>query len=64
MTGKAWIACLLGVAILGFAGYSLYMADGDHAVVARDKLAKVSGKVESAAEVTVTATRRGRQRTA
>lgn len=58
VTGYGWLALLAGLGLLGYAGYAQYKASGDHAYVAREKLQSISGKVETASEVTVTSKRR------
>lgn len=54
LTSYGWIIAAAGLALAGYLGYLHYQASEDHAYVARDKLQVIEGKVESAAQVTVT----------
>lgn len=59
ITGKWWVAGLIGVGLLVWAGYAAYQAKTGGAVRPAAELAKISGKVEKASQVTVE--RRGRR---
>ncbi|MDR0674549.1 MAG: hypothetical protein LBF93_13065 [Zoogloeaceae bacterium] len=52
---------LVGLGMMAFAGYSIWLASGDNAYTQRDQLQTVSGFVAQASEVTVTG-RRGRSK--
>jgi hypothetical protein len=56
--GYAWIALLAGIGIVGYGIYAQVKAASGSAYVAQDQLAKLSGKVTEASEVTVTSKRR------
>jgi hypothetical protein len=58
LTGKAWIALLVGIAILGWSAYAQFKAGADtHGTADQDLVAK-SGTVVSGTEVTQTTKRR------
>jgi hypothetical protein len=58
MTGKAWLALVFGIAILGWAGYTQFKAASDtHGAAVADLVAK-KGTVTGGAEVTETSKRR------
>jgi hypothetical protein len=64
ITGYGWIVLLVGLGILGYAGYTKFKASSGTAYAAVEQLSNVSGKVVKASEVTVTSKgRRGRSRT-
>lgn len=58
ITGYAWLVLLAGPGLAALSLYSGWKAEGDHAYVAREQLATVTGKVVEAAEVTVKKKRR------
>jgi hypothetical protein len=58
LTGKAWIALLFGIGILGGAAYALFKAGADtHGTPVEDLVAK-SGTIVSGSEITETTKRR------
>ena len=58
LTGKAWIALLFGIGILGWAGYAQFKAGADtHGTAVEDLVAK-SGTIVSGSEITETTKRR------
>jgi hypothetical protein len=58
LTGKAWIALLFGIGILGWAAYAQFKAGADtHGTAVEDLVAK-SGMIVSGSEITETAKRR------
>lgn len=58
VTGKAWIALLFGIGILGWAGYAQFKASSDtHGTAVEDLVAK-SGTIVSGSEITETTKRR------
>jgi hypothetical protein len=58
LTGKAWIALLFGIGILGWAAYAQFKAGADtHGTAAQDLVAK-SGTIVSGSEITETTKRR------
>jgi hypothetical protein len=58
LTGKAWIALLFGIGILGWAAYAQFKAGADtHGTAAEDLVAK-SGTIVSGSEITETTKRR------
>lgn len=58
LTGKAWIALVFGIGILGWAGYAQFKAGSDtHGAAVEDLVAK-SGTVVGGSEVTETTKRR------
>lgn len=58
LTGKAWIALVFGIGILGWAGYAQFKASSDtHGTAVEDLVAK-SGTIVSGSEVTETTKRR------
>jgi hypothetical protein len=58
LTGKAWIALLFGIGILGWAAYAQFKAGADtHGTAVEDLVAK-SGTIVSGSEITETAKRR------
>ncbi|QGW82973.1 hypothetical protein [Variovorax paradoxus] len=58
LTGKAWIALLFGVGILGWAAYAQFKAGADtHGTAVEDLVAK-SGTIVSGSEITETTKRR------
>lgn len=59
ITGKWWVAGLIGAGLLLWAAYAAYQAKTGGAVQPAAELAKISGKVEKASQVTVE--RRGRR---
>lgn len=63
ITGNWWLAALIGIGLLGWAGYAMYQAKTGGAVRPAAELKKIAGKVEKASEVTVERKgRRGRSR--
>lgn len=63
ITGNWWLAALVGIGLLGWAGYAMYQAKTGGAVRLAAELVKIAGKVEKASEVTVERKgRRGRSR--
>jgi hypothetical protein len=58
LTGKAWIALLFGIGILGWAAYAQFKAGADtHGTAVEDLVAK-SGTIVSGSEITETSKRR------
>lgn len=58
VTGKAWLALLIGIGILGWAGYAQFKANSDtHGTAVEDLVAK-SGTIVGGSEVTETTKRR------
>lgn len=58
VTGKAWLALLVGIGILGWAGYAQFKAGADtHGTAVEDLVAK-SGTIVSGSEITETTKRR------
>ena len=58
LTGKAWIALVFGIGILGWAGYAQFKASSDtHGTAVEDLVAK-SGTITGGSEVTETTKRR------
>jgi len=58
LTGKAWIALLFGIGILGWAAYAQFKAGADtHGTAVEDLVAK-SGTIVSGSEITETTKRR------
>ncbi|MEJ1169824.1 hypothetical protein [Variovorax sp. CCNWLW235] len=58
LTGKAWIALLFGIGILGWAGYAQFKAGAEtHGTAVEDLVAK-SGTIVSGSEITETTKRR------
>ncbi|KQW57610.1 MULTISPECIES: hypothetical protein [unclassified Variovorax] len=58
LTGKAWLALVFGIGILGWAGYAQFKAGSDtHGAAVEDLVAR-SGKIVSGSEVTETTKRR------
>jgi len=58
LTGKAWIAMLFGIGILGWAAYAQFKAGADtHGTAVEDLVAK-SGTIVSGSEITETTKRR------
>lgn len=58
LTGKAWIALLFGIGILGWAGYAQFKAGADtHGTAVEDLVAK-TGTIVSGSEITETTKRR------
>ena len=63
ITGNWWLAALVGIGLLGWAGYAAFQAKSGGAVRPASALKKIAGKVEKASEVTVERKgRRGRSR--
>jgi hypothetical protein len=58
LTGKAWLALVVGIGILGWAGYAQFKANADtHGTAVEDLVAK-SGTIVSGSEITETTKRR------
>jgi hypothetical protein len=58
ITSKAWLVLLIGVGMLGLAGWNAWKAAGDHAVAAQQDLTTITGKVVQAGVMTVEHKRR------
>lgn len=58
VTGKAWLALLFGIGILGWAGYAHWKASADTHGAAVEELVVRSGTVTGGSEVTETSKRR------